>query len=822
MVRHSQVLRKQSRNLQATMHLLGKLGSRREQLNALGGLTFLTDSLSGLTFLVDTGAAVSVLPHSSSPSTAHGPALAGADGKGIHSWGKVLKSVCFNGRHFLDVPFILAAVANPILGADFFSTHHLLVDTSTHSVLDAVTLLPIGGTQEPESGSGKKSRLVAHLSTISPPVRKLLAEFPGVVGNGDTTPRPLHGVEHSIETKGRPLFAKSRRLDPEKLRIAEKEFQALEKMCIVRRSNSGWSSPLHMVPKPDGSFRPCGDYRRLNTVTEDDRYPLPSILDFSSNLAGCTVFSKVDLVKGYHQVPMAKADIPKTAICTPFGLFEYLFMPFGLKNAAQTFQRLMDRLFRHLPFVFVYLDDILIASRSDSEHLDHLRQVFAILQDNGLQLNPAKCVFAAVSLSFLGHRVDAHGIAPLPKHVQALLDFPPPCDLKQLQRYLGMINFYRRFLPGIAGVLQPLTDLLRGNPKTLVWTDTAAAAFTAGKAALAKCTVLAHPSPGSTISLAVDASDSHVGAVLQQLTNSGSWSPLAFFSRKLSYAEVKYSTFDRELLAAFSAVRHFRFVLEGRKFRLLTDHMPLTHAMNRVSPLWSARQVRQMAYISEFTTDLRHVPGSKNVVADALSRPSTSPPPPPPRTPPPLTLPPPSTPPAPLTPPPPPKFRQATVQKSTLKNNPPTAHTAASPLLPPTPSQATVQKSTIKNNPPQLLLAALPSSSPIDYDQMAALQSSCTECTQMCNSTVLFVVTRKIGEALLRGDISQNVFRPLVPVSMRSAVIAAIHNIAHPGVEATVRLVSGKFCWPKMAKQIRLFTQQCISCQKQKFPLTYI
>ncbi len=243
---------------------------------------------------------------------------------------------------------------------------------------------------------------------------------------------PQCGVEHTIETKGRPLFAKSRRLDPDKLRIAEKKFRALEKMCIVRRSNSGWSSPLHMVPKPDGSFRPCSDYRRLNTVTEDDRYPLPSILDFSSNLDVCTVFSKVDLVKGYHQVPMAEAAIPKTAICMPFGLFEYLFMPFGLKNAAQTFQRLTDHLFRHLPFVFVYLDDILIASRNITEHMVNLRQVLTILRENGLQINPAKCIFAAASLSFLGHNVDSTGISPLKRHVQALMDFPPPSDLKQL------------------------------------------------------------------------------------------------------------------------------------------------------------------------------------------------------------------------------------------------------------------------------------------------------------------------------------------------------------------------------------------------------
>ncbi len=492
-------------------------------------------------------------------------------------------------------------------------------------------------------------------------------------------------------------------------------------------------------------------------------------------------------------------------------------MPFGLKNAAQTFQRLMDRLFRHLPFVFVYLDDILIASRSDAEHMDHLRQVLEILQDNGLQINPAKCIFSAPSLSFLGHHVDSRGISPLKRHVQVLSDFPPPTDIKQLQRYLGMINFYRRFLPGIAGTLQPLTDLLRGNPKTLVWSESANAAFVAGKAALASCTKLVHPTPGATISLAVDASDTHVGAVLQQLAN-GSWLPLAFFSRKLSTPELKYSTFDRELLATFAAIRHFRFVLEGRNFGLLTDHLPLTLAMRRVSAPWSARQVRQLAYISEFTTDLRHVPGQKNVVADTLSRPPIVPPTP----------------------------AAAPVQNSTLKNILPESGFRINPdpqQIPSTPVQKStlkntlpesgfkinpdpVQNSTFKNtlpesgfkiNPdPQHIVASMHGSLPIDYSQMADLQLSCAECTQMCNGTVLFVVTRKIGDTVLRGDISRNVFRPLVPVALREQVMKSMHDMAHPGVEATVKLVSAKFCWPKMAKQVRLFAQHCLQCQKAK------
>jgi hypothetical protein len=233
-------------------------------------------------------------------------------------------------------------------------------------------------------------------------------------------------------------------------------------------------------------------------------------------------------------------DVPKRAVITPFGLWEFLWMPFGLRNAGQTFQRLMDMVGAGLSFVFIYLDDVLVASPDEVSHVQHLALVFQRLREFGLQLYIAKCSFGQPHVEFLGHHISEGGAEPLLKHLEAVQAFPRPLDVKGLQGFLGLINFYRRFIPAAARILLPLTSALKGGKKArLDWSQPMEDAFVAAKAALCEAASLAHPDPKAAVSLACDASDTHVGAVLQQWSPQG-WQPLSFYSKKLD--ELKKST----------------------------------------------------------------------------------------------------------------------------------------------------------------------------------------------------------------------------------------------------------------------------------------
>jgi hypothetical protein len=384
----------------------GKLGRPgRLAAVAAGLLVHIKDKISGRHFLVDTGASYSIWPCTST-APASGPQHFGPAGQPIRCWGERQQQLQFQGRVF-TWPFLLAAVDFPILGVDFLKHHSLMVDPANNRLVSAQgSCYPTLEHPSPPTASvvtglhpqHRPPASPAPSSSSAPPSASdsyvaILVEFPEVVNASKRLPAFTHDVVHHIVTMGPPVAAKFRRLDGEKLAAAKKEFKQLQEDGIIQRSTSPWSSPLHMVRKQDGSWRPCGDFRRLNLVTEPDVYPLPNMLDFAAKAAGCAILKKIHLRKGYHQIPVNLADVPKTAITTPFGLFEYKRLPFGLRNAASTFQRHIDRAIEEVDSAFAFADDILVCGVDHQAHREHLPQLLSALSKHILVIHAEKCVW---------------------------------------------------------------------------------------------------------------------------------------------------------------------------------------------------------------------------------------------------------------------------------------------------------------------------------------------------------------------------------------------------------------------------------------------
>ena len=471
---------------------------------------------------------------------------------------------------------------------------------------------------------GELENIIGHLSHEKKiQLKELLMQYRGIFALNNNQPGTTNAIKHDIDTgEALPISQAPYRSNPEKRKEIQRQVQSLLDAGQIESSKSPWSSPVLLVPKKDGGWRMCVDYRKVNAVTKKVSYPIPRTEDTFDYLLQAEWFSKMDAASGFWQVPMEQASKEKTAMITPDGLYHWKVMPFGLCNAPATFQRLMDAVLNGLKWkeCLVYLDDILIFSKDWESHLMHLRHVFERLEKAKISLKLSKCEFAKNEIQFLGHVVKERKLLPDERNTEAVLNFPIPKNITGVRGFLGLVGHYRRFIPKFAEQSDALRKLLKKGEQ-FQWGTEQQLAFKNLKDVITSKPVLGLPDFSKPFRLSTDASNIGISAILSQIDETGKeLYVIGYRSRALRGSEINYSTIEKEMLAIVFGLQKFDYYLMGspHTFEIVTDHQPLCSLPNTKDPY--GRVGRWALLLQSYNYKIRHLPGQQNVVADVLSR----------------------------------------------------------------------------------------------------------------------------------------------------------------------------------------------------------
>ena len=647
--------------------------------------------------------------------------------------------------------FVKADVNEAIVGVDFIINHGLIINMYDGTIIHGKTGRKIAIENEIPCKIYAISELHCEEAERLLEKHKNLLYVPGE----KLPPPPDVGIEHEIiigKNKRLPAY-RARRLNARMYDKAYAHFQDLLAKGVAVESNAAVSSPLHIVPKKGGSeFRFVGDYRELNMSTQPSRYGPPFVADAMNSLGGKKYFSVLDLKNAFEHIPVKKEHQDLTSIITPFGLYKFVRMPYGLCNASATFQRYMDHILRGLsrknddgsktPIqVFCFIDDILIASEDRETHVKDLDAVMTRLEENNMKISAHKCHFFQKEVEFLGYRLTADGVLPTKDKCQAIEEYEPPKTLKGIKSFVGLVHFYHKHVKDLARIMKPMHELLRGYKKThggkkVDWScPVLKKSFEETKKALINTTHLAYPSRTAEIALFCDASDKGIGAVLQQReSGEEDWQPIGFFSAVPTRREACNTTFFLELLAIFRALKYFQYMIIGNDFKIYSDNMAVCNALKNPKQRDNPREVRMLSYINSWNQEILHVSGKNNPIADTLSRPAA----------------------------------------------------VCNQIIPDI----------------------------LTREELIREQEKCQEIKNYRNNQEMGLQLKKRNGIWC--NIYQNIMRPFVPKPLRYKIFVGLHNLGHTGIKRTQALIKERYVWPMMNSMIKQWTKECGHCQANK------